>query len=93
MTMEEYNIKLSPAAERDLKDLKNKLKNFNDLVDAIDELSLNPRPYGIRKVKGFSITFRIRFSTYRIIYDIYDKGKKIVILRIVKRDKSTYKFI
>ncbi len=93
MTMEEYNIKLSPAAERDLKDLKNKLKNFNDLVDAIDELSLNPRPYGIRKVKGFSITFRIRFSSYRIIYDIYDKGKKIVILRIVKRDKSTYKFI
>jgi len=91
--MEEYNIKLSPAAERDLKDLKNKLKNFNDLVDAIDELSLNPRPYGIRKVKGFSITFRIRFSSYRIIYDIYDKGKKIVILRIVKRDKSTYKFI
>ena len=91
--MEEYNIELSPAAERDLKDLKSKLKNFNDLVGVIDELSLNPKPYGIRKVKGFSITFRIRFSSYRIIYDIYDRGKKIVILRIVKRDKSTYKFI
>jgi len=93
MTMEEYNIEISPAAERDLKDLKSKLKNFNDLVSVIDELSLNPRPYGIRKVKGFSITFRIRFSSYRIIYDIYDRDKKIVILRIAKRDKSTYKFI
>jgi len=93
MTMEEYNIEISPAAERDLKNLKSKLKNFNDLVGMIDELSLNPRPYGIRKVKGFSITFRIRFSSYRIIYDIYDRYKKIIILRIIKRDKSTYKFI
>jgi mRNA interferase RelE/StbE len=91
--MKEYSIEISPAAERDLKDLKSKLKNFNELVDVIDELSINPRPCGIRKVKGFSITFRIRFSSYRIIYEIYDKEKKIIMLRIIKRDKSTYKFI
>ena len=91
--MKEYYIKISPAAERDFKDLKSKLKNFSDLIAAIDELSTNPRPYGVRKVKGFIITFRVRFSSYRIIYDIYDKDKKIIILRIIKRDKSTYKFI
>jgi len=91
--MKEYNIEVSPAAGRDLKDLKSKLKNFNDLVVVIDELSKNPRPYGVRKVKGFSITFRVRFSSYRIIYNVYDKNKKIIILRIIKRDKSTYKFI
>ena len=93
MSMKEYDIEISPAAEREFKDLKNKLKNFNDLVVAIDGLSTNPKPYGIRKIKGFSITFRVRFSSYRIIYDIYDKDKKIIILRIIKRDKSTYKFI
>ena len=92
MSMKEYNIEISPAAERDLKDLKSKIKNFNDLVAVIDELSTNPIPYGVRKVKGFSITFSVRVSSYRIIYDIYDKDKKIIILRIVKRDKSTYKF-
>jgi len=91
--MKDYNIEISPAAERDLKDLKSKLKNFNDLAVVIDELSTNPRPYGVRKVKGFGITFRVRFSSYRIIYDVYDKDKKIIILRILKRDKSTYKFI
>jgi mRNA interferase RelE/StbE len=93
MSMKEYNIEISPAAERDLKDLKSKLKNFKDLIIIIDKLSTNPRPYGVRKVKGFNITFRIRFSSYRIIYDIYDKDKKIIILRIIKRDKSTYKFV
>ena len=91
--MKEYDIEISPAAERDLKDLKSKLKNFSDLIFVIDELSTNPRPYAVRKVKGFSVTFRVRFSSYRIIYDIYDKDKKIIILRIIKRDKSTYKFI
>ena len=93
MLMEKYNIEISPAAERDFKDLKSKLKNFNDLVVVVDELSTNPKPYGVRKVKGFNITFRIRFSSYRIIYDIYDKDKKVIILRIIKRDKSTYKFL
>jgi mRNA interferase RelE/StbE len=91
--MKEYTIGISPAAERDLKDIKNSLKNFKDLVYTIDELSINLRPYGIRKVKGFDNTFRIWFSSFRIIYDIYDKDKRIIILRIVKRDKSTYKFI
>jgi mRNA interferase RelE/StbE len=90
--MEEYIIEISPAAERDLKNLKNKLENFDSLLNVIDELSLEPRPYGVRKVKGFNRTFRIRFLSYRIIYDIYDNDKKIVILRIVRRDKSTYKF-
>ena len=91
--MKEYNIEISAAAERDLKELKEKLKNFKDLVNTIDGLSINPRPYGVRKVKGFNITFRVRFMSYRIIYDIYDKDKRIIILRIVRRDKSTYKFI
>ena len=91
--MKEYNIEISPAAERDLKDLKDKLKNFRNLITTINELSIDPRPYGVRKVKGFNITFRVRFMSYRIIYDIYNKDKRIIILRILKRDKSTYKFI
>ena len=90
--MKEYNIEISPAAERDLKDLKDKLKNFKDLINTINELSIDPRPYVVRKVKSFNITYRVRFISYRIIYDIYDKDKRIIILRIVKRDKSTYKF-
>lgn len=93
MSTKAYNIEISPAAERDLKDLKDKLENFRDLITTINGLSMNPRPYGVRKVKGFNITFRVRFMSYRIIYDIYNRDKRIIILRILKRDKSTYKFI
>jgi mRNA interferase RelE/StbE len=90
--MKEYMIETSPAAEKDIRDLKIKLKNFGDLINIIDGLSINPRPYGIRKIKGFDRSYRIRFLSFRIIYDIYDRDKKIIILRIVKRDESTYKF-
>lgn len=67
-----YKIKIAPSAERDLK--KNtKLSGLDDIVNAIDNLSLDPRPIGMRKVKGFRNTFRIRVHSYRIIYDIYKK--------------------
>ncbi|TET48958.1 MAG: type II toxin-antitoxin system RelE/ParE family toxin [Actinomycetota bacterium] len=44
------------------------------------------------KINGFDRTFRIRFRSYRIIYDIYDKNNRVIILRILRRSEKTYKF-
>ena len=87
-----YKIKIAPSAERDLKKINTKLSGLDDIVNAIDNLSLDPRPIGVRKVKGFRNTFRIRVHSYRIIYDIYEKDNRVIILRILKRSESTYKF-
>jgi mRNA interferase RelE/StbE len=90
--MGNYFIEISPAAERDLKKLKDKIPNFNELINVIDDLSIEPKPYGVRKIKGFKNTYRIRFLFYRIIYDILDNDNRLIILRIIKRNESTYKF-
>jgi mRNA interferase RelE/StbE len=90
--MKNYFIEISPAAERDLKKLKNKISNFNKLISVIDDLSTEPKPYGVRKISGFKNTFRIRFFVYRIIYDVLDRDNRLIILRIIKRNESTYKF-
>ena len=87
-----YNIEIAPAAERDLKKLNKKLPSLNDISNAIENLSLDPRPIGVRKVKGFINTYRIRVHLYRIIYDVYEKDNRVIILRILKRSESTYKF-
>ena len=87
-----YNIEIAPSAERDLRKLDKKLSSLDDIVDTIDNLSLDPRPIGVRKVKGFINTFRIRVHSYRIIYDIYEKDNRVIILKILKRSESTYKF-
>ena len=90
--MDNYSIEISPAVEKDLKKLQNKISNFDSLISVIDDLSIDPRPIGVRKIKGFDRTFRIRFRSYRIIYDIYDKDNRVIILRILRRSESTYKF-
>ena len=88
-----YNIEIAPAAERDLKKLNKILSSSGGIINAIDHLSFNPKPLGVRKIKGFKNTFRIRVRSYRIIYDIYEKDNRVIILRIIKRSESTYKFI
>ncbi len=87
-----YSIEISPAAERDLKKLKKKLSYLDGIISIIDDLSSDPGPIGVRKGKGFLRTFRIRYRSYRIIYDIYEKDERIIVLRILKRSESTYKF-
>ena len=37
------------------------------IVNAIDELAKNPRPEGVKKLKGEETAWRVRVSDYRII--------------------------
>lgn len=90
--MDNYTIEISSAGEKDLKKLQNKLPDFDSLISIIDNLSTDSRPIGVRKIKGFDRTFWIRFRSYRIIYDIYDKDNRVIILRVLRRSESTYKF-
>lgn len=59
------------------------------IVDAIDGLSNNPRPEGVKKLKGEE-SYRIRVADYRIVYTIEDVIKIVEIQRIRHR-KDAYK--
>ena len=52
---------------------------------AIDGLSGNPRPPGVRKLVGHESLYRIRVGQYRVVYDIDDQGRSIRITRIRHR--------
>ena len=68
------------------------------IVEAIRSLSSNPRPPGKRskKLKGhlivyhFIAQYRLRVGPYRILYDVDDQRKKVVLLKLLKRDEHTY---
>ena len=56
------------------------------MVDAIKSLAANPRPSDTKKLAGkLQGTWRIRVGDYRILYDVDDKAKKVVILYIGHR--------
>jgi mRNA interferase RelE/StbE len=88
-----YRIEVSPAAGRDFVNLAKRIQktDFERLKAAIDNLSSEPRPMGVRKIKGAERAFRIRVGNFRVVYEIYDSQKLLLILQVVRRSESTYR--
>jgi len=88
-----YHVEVSPAADRDLQKLKERIlkQDFDRLCKVVDKLMEDPRPHGVRKIKGAVTAYRIRAGDYRVVYDVEDDKKLVVILQIVRRSESTYK--
>lgn len=68
------------------------------IVVAIRSLATNPRPAGKRtkKITGqiivsqFTAEYRLRVRPYRALYDVDDQKKKVILLKLAKRDEHAY---
>ncbi|MBI4351244.1 MAG: type II toxin-antitoxin system RelE/ParE family toxin [Elusimicrobia bacterium] len=69
------------------------------IKEAVDSLGENPRPQG-KKVKAlrpplrvslFLAQYRIRVGDYRILYDIDDSARKVILLALRRRSEKTYR--
>ena len=87
-----YRIEISPAADRDLQKLKGRIRrlDFERLRDAVGSLAEEPRPHGVRKIKGAEKAYRIRVGSYRVVYEVYDNDSLILILQVARRSETTY---
>ena len=88
-----YRLEVSPAADRDLNKLKGRIRRqyFERLRDAVRDLAEEPRPQGVRKIKGAERAYRIRVGNYRVVYEVYDSDKLVLILQVVRRSEATYR--
>lgn len=88
-----YRLEVSPAADRDLEKLKGRIRrqDFERLRDAVAGLAEEPRPQGVRKIKGEERAYRIRTGSYRVVYEVYDNDKLVLILQVVRRSETTYR--
>ena len=57
---------------------------YSAIIQAIDELANNPRPFGYKKLTGRN-GYRIRVANYRIIYEIIDTKLIIEIVNVGSR--------
>lgn len=90
----------SERVERDFEKALEKLPADyqSAIAEKVRSLSLNPRPEGKRykKLKGemvvaqFIAQYRLRIGPYRLLYDIDEARKKVILLKLVKRDERTY---
>ncbi|MEH2192988.1 MAG: type II toxin-antitoxin system RelE/ParE family toxin [Nostoc sp.] len=80
-----YQIEFTKGAIKQL----NKLPiNIKERIDVrILDLATEPRPDGVKKIKGDENSYRIRVGDYRIIYEIYDDILLISVVKVGHRSK------
>jgi len=78
-----YEIRFATSAAKEFRSLSVELKRRIGV--AIDGLSQNPRPPGVRKLAGHESLYRIRVGQYRVVYEIDDGERSIHITRVRHR--------
>ncbi len=88
-----YRIEVSPAAGRDLGRLADRIRrqDFERIRGAVRNLTDEPRPHGVRKIRGAEEAYRIRAGSYRIVYEVYDDDRVVLILQVARRSETTYR--
>lgn len=83
-----YRITYKGSAVKELRRLDKPVQKR--LLAAIEALATNPRPDGVKKLKGVHDQYRIRVGSFRVVYDIADGELRILVLRIAHR-KDVYR--
>ena len=85
-----YSVKLKKSVEHDIRKIPE--KTIVRIVRALETLEEEPRPKQSSKLKDTERTYRLRVGNYRIIYQIDDEQKEIIVFHIRHR-KDVYKYI
>ncbi len=83
-----YNLIFSPKSLKQIKKLSKPLKLR--IKTACEQIELNPFHRSIIKIQGYDNIRRKRVGKYRILYEIDDNLKEILVIKIEKRDDQTY---
>ena len=78
-----YTVEISAPVRKQMKRMPNSDKK--KILDKIDSLSDDPRPYGYKKLFYYTDFFRVRVGNYRIIYTIQDEQLVVVIVEVTDR--------
>ena len=78
-----YIVQFTRSADRDL----DKVAPFdrNRIIRKIAELAQDPRPVGVKKLRGAEDFYRIRVGSYRVIYQIRGRAVTVTVVRVGRR--------
>ena len=87
-----FDVRLDRKPEKFIKQSDPKLKQR--LFAVFETLEQNPVPaqlFDVRKIEGEADSYRIRISSFRILYKVFWNEKIIRVTKIERRKDSTYK--
>jgi mRNA interferase RelE/StbE len=82
----DYRVTIKPSAAKEIDQLP--LAVASRVATKIVALASDPRPSGVKKLKGQLDLWRIRAGDYRIIYTIEDRARLVDIVRVRHRSKA-----
>lgn len=82
-----YQVIIPKRVQKQLNNFPQKVRSR--LLADIHLLRDNPRPDGVKKLKSYENTYRIRIGNYRVIYEIKDLEMIVLVLSSVHR-KDAY---
>ena len=81
-----YRVELSSRAQRELSEIRG--RESERMVIALRGLPGNPRPRGVKKLRG--PIHRIRVGDWRIVYAVFDTDSLVIVGKIARRSEKTY---
>jgi mRNA interferase RelE/StbE len=83
---DDYRVQLIGSARREMARFRQPLTGR--ILAALRALSSSPRPRGCRKLSGYESRFRVRAGDYRIIYEINDDDRLVLVYGVRHRSKA-----
>lgn len=90
------NVTLAKRFEKTLAKISS-AKTREKIMDDVEDLANQPRPYGAKKIKppvevyNYTAQHRLRIGSYRVLYDVDDKKRKVYIFALRLRNDQTCK--
>jgi mRNA interferase RelE/StbE len=79
-----YTIRITSKAKKDFKKLDPKIQKH--IQTSILSLQTNRTPQQFKPLVGHKIAqYRLRMGDYRVLYDVYNEDKVVLVLRIGHR--------
>lgn len=85
--MAEYRVTIKPSAAKELALLPDSVASRAE--KKIAALAAEPRPPGVKKLKGEPARWRIRIGDWRVIYEI-DDGQRVVDVVYIRHRSKAY---
>jgi mRNA interferase RelE/StbE len=84
-----YRLVIKQSAAKEIESVGQK-RDRRRIVERIQSLSENPRPFGCEKLSGYQDRYRVRMGSYRIVYAIRDEELTVYVVKVGHR-KDVYK--
>jgi mRNA interferase RelE/StbE len=78
-----YRVRVKASAERELEAFDSRARER--VLGKLESLAGNPRPAGVKKLRGFRDLWRICVGDFRVVYSIDDAHATVAVLRIAHR--------